>query len=287
MVQSKVSRSALRGKQKNNLGYSIGAYIGVWLFLALSVLVLFILLLHKPFFQVSEIKVRGTHVVHPHDVGIKVQDILSKKKLWLVPLDSWITLPDKKIKKDLYTSFDRIKDVRTSVHNFDTFIIDIDEWEPAFLWCNIDEVELVRSCWFMDEQGHIFSKAPYFSPGVYPMFVTPASSLDAVLGEKKIDPEILDQVLVIYNMLEDKNSTVETITFGEEMDIVFTLQKLQGTLLEDTELLITRTMSVDILDQNLELLLDHTSFKEKFETNAELLEYIDLRFDGKLLFKFK
>ena len=287
MVQSKVSRSALRGKQKNNLGYSIGAYIGVWLFLALSVLALFILLLHKPFFQVSEIKVRGTHVVHPHDVGIKVQDILSKKKLWLVPLDSWITLPDKKIKKDLYASFDRIKDVRTSVHNFDTFIIDIDEWEPAFLWCNIDEVELVRSCWFMDEQGHIFSKAPYFSPGVYPMFVTPASSLDAVLGEKKIDPEILDQVLVIYNMLEDKNSTVETITFGEEMDIVFTLQKLQGTLLEDTELLITRTMSVDILDQNLELLLDHTSFKEKFETNAELLEYIDLRFDGKLLFKFK
>jgi len=287
MVQSKVSRSALRGKQKNNLGYSIGAYIGVWLFLALSVLVLFILLLHKPFFQVSEIKVRGTHVVHPHDVGIKVQDILSKKKLWLVPLDSWITLPDKKIKKDLYASFDRIKDVRTSVHNFDTFIIDIDEWEPAFLWCNIDEVELVRSCWFMDEQGHIFSKAPYFSPGVYPMFVTPASSLDAVLGEKKIDPEILDQVLVIYNMLEDKNSTVETITFGEEMDIVFTLQKLQGTLLEDTELLITRTMSVDILAQNLELLLDHTSFKEKFETNAELLEYIDLRFDGKLLFKFK
>jgi len=287
MVQSKVSRSDLRGKQKNNLGYSIGAYIGVWLFLALSVLVLFILLLHKPFFQVSEIKVRGTHVVHPHDVGIKVQDILSKKKLWLVPLDSWITLPDKKIKKDLYTSFDRIKDVRTSVHNFDTFIIDIDEWEPAFLWCNIDEVELVRSCWFMDEQGHIFSKAPYFSPGVYPMFVTPASSLDAVLGEKKIDPEILDQVLVIYNMLEDKNSTVETITFGEEMDIVFTLQKLQGTLLEDTELLITRTMSVDILAQNLELLLDHTSFKEKFETNAELLEYIDLRFDGKLLFKFK
>jgi len=287
MVQSKVSRSDLRGKQKNNLGYSIGAYIGVWLFLALSVLALFILLLHKPFFQVSEIKVRGTHVVHPHDVGIKVQDILSKKKLWLVPLDSWITLPDKKIKKDLYASFDRIKDVRTSVHNFDTFIIDIDEWEPAFLWCNIDEVELVRSCWFMDEQGHIFSKAPYFSPGVYPMFVTPASSLDAVLGEKKIDPEILDQVLVIYNMLEDKNSTVETITFGEEMDIVFTLQKLQGTLLEDTELLITRTMSVDILDQNLELLLDHTSFKEKFETNAELLEYIDLRFDGKLLFKFK
>jgi len=287
MVQSKVSRSDLRGKQKNNLGYSIGAYIGVWLFLALSVLALFILLLHKPFFQVSEIKVRGTHVVHPHDVGIKVQDILSKKKLWLVPLDSWITLPDKKIKKDLYTSFDRIKDVRTSVHNFDTFIIDIDEWEPAFLWCNIDEVELVRSCWFMDEQGHIFSKAPYFSPGVYPMFVTPASSLDAVLGEKKIDPEILDQVLVIYNMLEDKNSTVETITFGEEMDIVFTLQKLQGTLLEDTELLITRTMSVDILAQNLELLLDHTSFKEKFETNAELLEYIDLRFDGKLLFKFK
>jgi len=287
MVQSKVSRSDLRGKQKNNLGYSIGAYIGVWLFLALSVLALFILLLHKPFFQVSEIKVRGTHVVHPHDVGIKVQDILSKKKLWLVPLDSWITLPDKKIKKDLYASFDRIKDVRTSVHNFDTFIIDIDEWEPAFLWCNIDEVELVRSCWFMDEQGHIFSKAPYFSPGVYPMFVTPASSLDAVLGEKKIDPEILDQVLVIYNMLEDKNSTVETITFGEEMDIVFTLQKLQGTLLEDTELLITRTMSVDILAQNLELLLDHTSFKEKFETNAELLEYIDLRFDGKLLFKFK
>jgi len=287
MVQSKVSRSALRGKQKNNTEYSIGTWIGVWFFLIALLVALFVLLLYKPFFQISHITVKGTHVLHPHDVGVKVQDILAQKKFWLVPLDSWITLPNKKIKNNLHTNFDRIKDINLSTKNFDQLVITIDEWDPAFLWCNIDETALTRSCWFMDEQGHIFSKAPYFSPGVYPMFVTPASSLDAVLGEKKIDPDILDQVLAIYNMLESNNSTIETITFGEEMDIVFTLQKLQGVLLKDTELLVTRTMTIDILEENLNLLLRHTTFKDKFDTQADLLQYIDLRFDGKLLFRFK
>ncbi len=287
MVQSKVSRGALRGKQKNNEGYRIGAWIGAWTFLILSLVALFILLLYKPFFQVSNITVKGTHVLHPNDVGIHVQEIIGQKKFWLVPLDSWVTLPNKKIKDNLSTNFDRIRDINMSVRNFDRLIINVEEWEPAFLWCNIDETESTRSCWFMDEQGHIFSKAPYFSPGVYPMFVTPASSLDAVLGEKKIDPEILDQVLVIYNILEGQESSIETITFGEELDVIFTLQKLQNVLLKNTELLVTRTMSVEMIEANLKLLLEHTAFREKFETQPELLEYIDLRFDGKLLFKFK
>jgi cell division septal protein FtsQ len=287
MVQSKVSRSALRSKQQKKSDYSIGTWIGAWSFFVAALLALFVLLLYQSFFQISHISVQGTHVVHPHDVGIQAQDILSQKKLWLVPFDSWVTMPNKKIKKHLYEQFDRIKHVDLSVKNFDQLVITIDEWDPAFLWCNIDEVESTRSCWFMDEQGNIFSKAPYFSPGVYPMFVTPASSLDAVLGEKKIDPEILEQVLAIYMMLESNNSTIETITFGEEMDIVFTLQKLQGTLLDNTELLVTRAMSVDVMSENLELLLGHTTFREKFDAQPELLEYIDLRFDGKLLFRFK
>ena len=287
MVQSKVSRSALRGKQQKNSEYSIGTWIGVWSLFIVALLALFVLLLYQSFFQISRISVKGTHVVHAHDVGVEAQDILSQKKLWLVPFDSWVTMPNKKIKQHLYEQFDRIKDIDLSVKNFDRLVITVDEWEPAFLWCNIDATEQARSCWFMDEQGNIFSKAPYFSPGVYPMFVTPASSLDAVLGEKKIDPEILDQVLAIYNMFESKNSAIETITFGEEMDVVFTLQKLQGTLLDNTELLITRTMPLDVLSENIELLLGHTTFREKFDVQPELLEYIDLRFDGKLLFRFK
>ena len=283
MVQSKVARSALR-KKKEKSDFSIGAYIGASIFLAAALVALFVLLLYKPFFQVSKITVEGTHVLHPHDIGLITQGILAEKKMWLVPMDSWVVMPKKRIKQALYSEFDRIQDIHISVKNFDTVIIEIDEWEPAFLWCNIDDAD--RACWFMDEIGHIFSKAPYFSPGVYPMFVTPASSLDLVLGEEKIDPEILDHVLSIYTMLEERDTIVEMITFGEELDVVFTLQKLQGVLLEGSELLVTRTMALSVLEQNLDLLLNHTKFKEKFTIIPHALEYIDLRFDGKLLFKF-
>lgn len=287
MVQSKVSRSTLRNKKKDTSGNRILTLVGLWLLLITLLGVLFVLLLYKPFFQISSIEVEGTHVIHSHDIGIDVQELVSQKKFWFIPLDSWVTLPNKKIKDDLFQKFDRIQNVDIEVQSFDKLVITIQEWEPAFLWCNIGEDVTQRECSFMDEMGHVFSKAPYFSPGVYPMFVTPQSSLDAVLGENKIDPDILKQVLVIYSLIEKHNSTIEMVTFGDALDIIFTLQKLNGVPLSRTELRISRSMVPEIIEQNLLLLLKHTSFQEKFFTQPETLEYVDLRFDGKLLFKFR
>ncbi|MBP6925545.1 MAG: hypothetical protein KBC22_00595 [Candidatus Pacebacteria bacterium] len=288
MVHSKISRTALRGKQPEGDERRIFWYVCLWASLVISLAILFVLLMYQPFFQISRISVQGNHVLHTADIGAEVQQVMSQKKLWVIPLDSWVTLPQKKITQHLSETFGRIKSIDLEVKNFDHLVISIDEWQPAFLWCNLEEVDQgKRTCWFMDELGNIFSEAPYFSPGVYPMFVTKQNSLDDILGEEKIDPETLQQVLQIYRQLETKGVHIETIAFGEQADVIFTMVGLAGQTLPRTTLFVTRNMLPEVMVQNLDLLLGHTSFKEKFATHAQSLEYIDLRFDGKLLFKFK
>jgi len=287
MLHSKVSRTALRGKQEPVNNRRVFLWVGLWAVLVLGLVMLFVLLMYQPFFQISKISIRGNHVLHSSDIGTEVQNILVQKKLGIIPRDTWVTLPDKKITEHVLGTFGRIKSMNLEVENFDRLVIAVEEWQPAFLWCNLEDQDLgTRNCWFMDEIGNIFSKAPYFSPGVYPMFVTQHNTPDGILGEEKMDPEVLQQVLVIYHQLQEKGVQIETIAFGEQVDISFTIVALGGTTLPKTTLFITRTMPADMIVQNLDLLMGHTSFKEKFATQAQQLEYMDLRFDGKLLFKF-
>lgn len=287
MVHSTVGRRALQGK-KEEVSYSrIFSYIGLWFLLVASLFALFVLLLYKPFLQIEHISVTGTHVVHPYDIGTAVQEKLAKKWMYVVPRDSWITLPQKSLNKYIRETFDRVEDVTLSVRNFDTLVIEIVEWQPSFLWCNSPEIATTsQECWFMDRDGHIFSRAPYFSPGVYPMFVTKESSLDETLGAEKIDPAVLAEVLVIYRSLEDRDISIETMSFGEEQDLMFMLASINGVAVNNATLAIERTVPLAEIHQNLDLLFVHDMFRKKFETDPMLLQYIDLRFDGKLLFKF-
>jgi len=289
MVHSTIDRRTLKGKTEAVSLTRTFSYIGLWVLLFLSISALFILLLYKPFFQIEHIKVNGTQALHAYDVGLVAQTMLAKKRLYVIPRDSWITVPQKSLHRLVLETFDRVQDVSLQVKDFDTLVIDIVEWQPSFLWCNTTQNTEIASqdCWFMDREGNIFSKAPIFSPGVYPMFITEASSLDTTLAEKKIDPLVLEEVLNTYYMLEEKNITIETITFGEQYDVTFTLAKLDGVLVHNVELLVDRTMPNTLLQQNLDLLLSHPTFREKFDVHPETLEYIDVRFDGKLLFKFK
>lgn len=292
MMPSRHTRTILHARNHRSESTSVftpGWYIGAWIFLIGLLIALVILLLHQKFFHIERIHVQGTQVLHEYDIAKTVQDILAHDVGYVIPLDTWVTLPKKKIIYELKQKFERIQDIKIHIENTHDVVITVVEWKPAFLWCYGIQTTDQKSCFYMDTQGKVFSRAPFFSTGVYPMFMNMVDELPKELQTQQvhIDESLLTVLLDVYHMFGRQSHEVEMIHFGEQHDVIFTMTQLWGQRVHHVQILLNTTTPQDIIEHNIELLAQHELFAEQFREKPLDLEYIDLRFEGKLLFKFK
>jgi hypothetical protein len=181
-------------------------------------------------------------------------------------------------KKAIQNKFSRIETISVSRDNFHSLTIDIKEFDAKYLWCSQSSVE---DCYFMDNQGIVYSNAPVFSGTAYPKIIT--------------NKEVLPLPFLVMDISE-----VARITMLNDRLSAIGITPVNFKYISDREMIVdflhNKTISNIKIDPNIptETTLEYVfsairtePFSSLFQNSEKNLLYIDVRFPSKVVYKFE
>ncbi len=242
------------------------------------VLVGFVLLTRIPKWQVTDVVVNGTQVADPEEVSLFVKAPLEGKYLSLMPKASILLVHPKRIARAVHTAFPRFKEVEVNRSAMNALTVDAVEYEGKYLWCQ--RTSETDGCSFMDELGTVFAPAPYFSGDAY---------LKIFVGETAVYPftPISSEQLALVTMLDEKLRAIsidpQSFDFvsEHELSIAFVHHGRPSVMKIDP------TRDVNTALEALFSALRTDPLRAQYADSSKILEYLDLRFSNKVVYKFQ
>jgi len=237
------------------------------------ILVVVVLLIRAPKFQVRSINVIGTTVAEPLDISDFVLNTLGGNYLWIFPKSSVFLISNDAVASAVKNAFPRLNSVVVDRDGLSSLRVTVTEYPGVYLWCD-------DACSFMDENGTVFADAPYFSGSAY---------LKIYSGERApypftpISPEELTLVAHLKERLEAIDIIPLSVRFesGHKLSVSFNhythVAALYFDPTEDTERALATLYSG----------LRTESVARLYHDESKVLEYLDLRFVNKLIHKFQ
>lgn len=240
--------------------------------------------------EIVDITVDGAQAVSDHDIEAFVREKLSGNYFFVYARDNSFIFPRRGIERGLPEVFPRIKSVvirRTDLHHI---VVTVIERKPVMLWCGESIEEVMRTekgCWFVDDTGFIFDRAPIFSEGVYQELYSMLAYTDegvplraAVPGERfllarMVGERIEHEIGVISRFFIEPEGAYRIIIRSSEL----------YPMLTGAEVRFRDGQQTDRLIKNLFAALP-VQFPADYASQKELL-YIDLSFGNKVFFGFE
>lgn len=236
----------------------------------LFVFVFITALFYVPYFRIKKISIEGNSSIDSAKIMADVSNYLTGKNFKIFPRNNFLIMPKKEIIDSLLKEFPRLKTVSLSKNFPDAIFVKVEERNNEALFCfqNKDE-----GCAFIDQNGFVFERAPYFSAGVYLSFLNEATTTWK-LDFQAVPEEQFKKLVDFNNLLTEENIKILQIIIKKE-----NIYELQTS--EDWYILLNEQNDSQITYQNLKITLDQIKDKRKN------LNYIDLRFGNKVFYKFK
>lgn len=256
------------------------------IFLQFSILfgvlvVICIVLLNLRFTRFDQVLVTGNKVLIKEDVEDYVKENLHGRIAVILPKDSVIFYKRQVLEDLLKNRFSRIDSVKF-YRNGHTLKVLIKEYEGSYLWCG-ESYSVDSGCYFLDSVGHIFDKSPYFSGSAYLKFYGPrGASKDQIIGSEFVDEKTFDNFLSSIDQLQYLGFKVTNFVVLEQNQVDATV--LVGNHEAHVFLLVDDNYSKRIND--LALAMTQKPLVDEKENNFSSLEYLDIRFDDKVYYKF-
>lgn len=256
-------------------------FLFIWILLILAIGAGIIGFFNRKEFQIQSIQVVGTKSLDSTAIQAAVQHSISGSYGLIIPRTNALLFSKQRTEHTLMQLFPALSHVAINFTDRNNIVITIDEKKPQFVWCSDP-----TTCYFVDNNGMIYDSAPIFTPGV---FIT-------LTGGEIADPvhPLRSFFLPTYkfNVFKNKLESLEEYPLNilevhYDKDITFTIDSIKGTLVNPQTQIITTegAISADITSA-LDLLLRDKTFAATLATQENLLEYIDLRFPGKIYYKF-
>lgn len=231
-------------------------------------------------FQVSNILISGNKVIPQEKIQSIVEDNLSGTYFFLSPKTNIFFYPKSRITKQIEDEFERVKEVSVNFVNLKSIEVKILERTPKSMWCGVKKESAVGGCYFMDENGYIYAKAPDFGGNVFlKFFGLDYNSLllgsESPIGVTIMDVEKFDKFTLFVDTLSEIG--YKPISLARVDDHDFELYFNDGM-----KIIFGNDQDFEILLDNLQSVLDSGEL-----VNRENIDYIDLRFGNKVYYKFK
>ncbi len=261
-------------KQKKGLA-KVNWKLIAWIAGAAIVLAGFVLIVRLPGVQVKHIEINGAQVVDPGDVTEFVNNALQGKQFWLLPRTSIFMVSAPQLADEIKAAFPRLQTVDVDCKNFSTLSIDVTEYQGVYLWCTD-----AATCYFMDQNGTVFAPAPYFSGNAYPkLFV---GSLQP-LPFQALDADQLTTLALLNDRLGSLGIMPTEFHYVTEHDLdVYFVHNGQPAILK-----FDPTAGVEDEINALFAGLRTDPLATKFNSTTAVLQYIDLRFQDRVVYKFQ
>ena len=262
---------------------------------------------------VRGVEIRGNKAVSDTEIFKAIKQNLSGRYLGLFNKQNALVYSVNGIEDAIKDGFSRIDAAKVEKGDDNKIIISVVERKPEYVYC-VGEKSL--QCFYLDKTGIIFDHAPEFSEDVFFKIYGEASSTESILGTMVMNEEIfngfMDFKKEIGSILEkdmitpkELDKKIYGLTIKDFDDYEFLVSsgngkwkilfnvpqkdryilKNQGVLKgEETQSGIQSVFAE--ISRNLQATVSSPVFLDNFKKPARGLQYIDLRFGNKVVFKF-
>lgn len=251
-------------QQKRRKAFLLRLYGGVFLLCAL--IILFVWMLHRPFFRISDIALRGFDTLDTQEVTYMSQEILKGKYLFAIPKDSSIFYPKDRLIENLYLYDARIREADVDVEKDGVLVISIQEHEPVYVYCK-------DVCFYMNAAGYVFRDSLENADSLYLSFTDELG--DYGLRESYVT-EFWEEIVTLISFFEENDMHIKSVARVGEVDFSFITKK-------GIEIKIDFDESFENLERYLSIFIDSNSEM----LGGDTVEYIDARFGKKIFYKLK
>ena len=292
-----ISKRATGNHRKRNAFYG-----GVVLIIVACIVMGIVWLSRIDRLQINDVQVKGASEALTKEIVLIVEEKMSEKTLWLLPKRNAFLFSEGKMEDVLLDKYPRIKSISVDSMDFSKIIVTVVEREPEILWCRgygSDSDDNTNDCYFVDKTGYVYIEAPYFSDHVYfelygfPLAfdknVEATTSLEvvaketagnsgSVVGTQLLPKETFVLIMSFVRSLEQISIGSYSLTMRDED--LFEISMDNGGVLK-----FSPTQNLLEALRNLK-----TAYEKKFTGSSSKtpshIEYIDIRFANKVLFKF-
>lgn len=258
-----------------------GVVIGVISALVLGVVITFVRL---PALRIQSIDVEGNQLIASEEIMEALWQEMRGSTALGIPRSHTILLQQNTLETMLLETFPRIQRVTLEHASLQSLRVMVVEHAHAFMWC---PTAVYTDCYFADETGLLFAKAPYFSGNVFLTFVGGAVNPESPINSRILDnQDELAKVTALIKVFTDARFKVSGVTIGNNYEYTLHVQGIDMVRTPDTDILVTTQLPGDMLLRNVRLAMDTESFQKSFVASPATLDYIDARLAEKVFYKF-
>ncbi len=228
---------------------------------------------HLQTLQVTTISVKGATTTSEQSI----QDIISTQTagayLYLFSKKNVLLYPKDTIKKQIASTYPQIKGINLNTEGTHEVLVEVTERTPHALWCK--DVTSTDECYFMDSDGFIYTKAPYFSGSAFFKYFGGIES-DPIHAQFLTSLQITDLEKLVNNLKKISVEVTGMTVDGKGEYIAY--------LKDGGKILFDEAVGFDKVIENLQVILNNGSIKI---ADLPKLDYLNMRFGKKVFFKFK
>lgn len=250
----------------------------------------FFSLLNLNFFRLTTFNLLGQTSQDLVVIKQTINQELNGRYLLVVPKNSVFFFSKTNLALLLKQKFPGLQSVEIDSPNLNTLAISLADRDSKVLWCNVSVKGKI--CFYLNDEGLVYQVAPNFSDSIIMEFTS--DSLVKKLNTRVINPRDLAQAKFFLNFLK----TVLVGWPSPETDFKLSsikalpLQDFEATIVSATnpdnswKLFFNTGASADKLITNFHSLIKDPTLTKDWAT-AKTLDYLDLRFDNKIFYKFR
>jgi len=245
-----------------------------------------------PEMTITSISITGTKLVSKGSIHEYSSETITRRYWGFFSTANSFLYPKNKIKEGLLDRFPELSQVTLSLYGLQSLTINVKERKPFALWCGEqlpEEKDDSSTCYFLDRDGIIFAPERFFLGSIFFKVYGPiegdkirtGSLTKKPLGFLLIEKQRYQRFIEFAHVLKAMKLEVNTLVMQENGDAFFVLEN-------KIKILFHKEQNFQNLLENFESVLDTEQLKlEDFIGEETSLEYIDLRFNKRVFFKFK
>jgi cell division septal protein FtsQ len=235
------------------------------------------ILFFSPFLEIKKISLEGVAELEYEDVYNKVSESFSGKYFYFIPKNNLILISRNRMRKELSDSFKKISKVEIEKIFPDGIAVKIVERKALLVWCS------AGPCYIIDENGYAYTWTDFESDEVKQnnlLNIVDNSGKPVAIGEKVLDEEYMEFVMA----LEDKLNGETGIKINNKYHVGSRIaEEVRVRVEEGWEIFFSTSLPMENSIQTFKTFLE----KEMTNKDKSKLEYIDLRAENKVYYKFR
>ncbi len=249
--------------------------------------VLFVYLVSLPGVSIQRVEIKGAQAISSEEIYSLVLEELSNKFLGIFPNSSFLFVPGKEIEGVLRENFLRVQSVNIKIDGLQTLVVEIEERRPYAIWCHdVRDISSVENgvsqesaegksqeeCYFVDNTGLIFVRAPLFSPGAFLRFEgdLKVGPDPFPLGRQVLEPNFFAGLLDFVELLSGIDITAEKVhlPIGQEISL-----EAGGP----SRILLSKKQDLELVFKNILAIVNSETFQADIGGDFSNVDYIDMK----------